>query len=1042
MLLPEQEAVLEEGRDGAVGHVVTGGRRHPVVRSLTGNGSDEVKVLVRGSPADGSRGEAFEWVGQREPQDPATVLRSLEDAFRFLQEDPARCRKGLRLAQLGAVHATLGYWTTGSTEPATIVMPTGTGKTEVMVALLACARPSKLLIVVPSDALRAQLAAKFESFGILQRAGVIAETALRPIVGQVQHGFSSASAARDFAAACNVIIATPQALAAAESDARAELLSACSHLFVDEAHHVAATTWRQIRDGFADKPVVQFTATPFREDGKHLGGRLLYTFPLREAQKHRFFSKINYIPVINFGDPDRAIAIKAVEKLRRDLAAGLDHSLMARVKRIGRTSQVLDIYDDLAADLNPVVLHSTRPAADRSQALQAVRTRESRIIVCVDMLGEGFDLPSLKIAAIHDPHKSLGITLQFVGRFARVAGESIGDATVIVGRPDRDYDPNLRQLYAEDAEWDLIIRDLSERAVGYQQEVSDFEQGFGSLPDEVSLRNILPKMSTVVYRATCDDWDPLAINSIYPEDQLLTVPIGLNMQAGVAWFITEIKSQVRWGDFQAVEEVSYHLYVLYWDRANRLLYINSSNNDSMHEDLAKSVCGDGVSRISGETVYRVMAQVNRLVPTNVGVLDVRNRARRFSMHVGADVTEGFPIAEAQTKTKTNIFAYGYENGGRTSIGASLKGRIWSYRVADSLKHWVDWCDHVGSKLTDDTISLDEVMRNFIRPKVIDERPPYIALALEWPYEFFRSTSEEVRLEYEGSSWPLVDTDLVITAFAADGPIPFKVATPDWSADYELALGSGSIAFRAMGPEATIVSQRSVIPLSSYLNKHGLIVHFEQDALVVPPGLLLRPDRTIPPFDLEQLHALDWSGVNIRRESQGPARDQGTVQARVIEHVLALDDWDVLIDDDGSGEIADIVAMRADDRALRVHLVHCKFSSEDAPGYRVSDLYEVCGQAQKSIRWRLNTSLFFQHLIRREKKRQKLHGYSGLMKGSGATLYELEEKARFLKAEFRFSIAQPGVSKARVSAEMLELLACTEVYIYETTQSPFDAFCSA
>ena len=29
---------------------------------------------------------------------------------------------------------------------------------------------------------------------------------------------------------------------------------------------------------------------------------------------------------------------------------------------------------------------------------------------------------------------------------------------------------------------------------------------------------------------------------------------------------------------------------------------------------------------------------------------------------------GFPVAQAQTKTKTNIFAYGYENGERVSIG--------------------------------------------------------------------------------------------------------------------------------------------------------------------------------------------------------------------------------------------------------------------------------------------------------------------------------------------------------------------------------------
>jgi hypothetical protein len=131
------------------------------------------------------------------------------------------------------------------------------------------------------------------------------------------------------------------------------------------------------------------------------------------------------------------------------------------------------------------------------------------------MLGEGFDLPSLKVAAIHDPHKSLGVTLQFVGRFARVAGSTIGDATVFVGRPDSDFDPNLRRLYAEDADWNAVIQDLSELAVEFQDEVGEFEAGFTNLPEDVTLRNIVPKMSTVVYRTTCDDWNPDGVSTIY-----------------------------------------------------------------------------------------------------------------------------------------------------------------------------------------------------------------------------------------------------------------------------------------------------------------------------------------------------------------------------------------------------------------------------------------------------------------------------------------------------------------------------------------------
>jgi hypothetical protein len=61
--------------------------------------------------------------------------------------------------------------------------------------------------------------------------------------------------------------------------------------------------------------------------------------------------------------------------------------------------------------------------------------------------------------------------------------------------------------------------------------------------------------------------------------------------------------------------------------------------------------------------------------------------------------------------------------------------------------------------------------------------------------------------------------------------------------------------------------------------------------------------------------------------------------------------DVYFDDDGPGEIADVVAIRLTENLVSVTLFHCKFSSGDMPGARVKDLYAVRGQAQKSARWR-------------------------------------------------------------------------------------------
>lgn len=74
-------------------------------------------------------------------------------------------------------------------------MPTGTGKTETMLSVLISSMCKRVLVVVPSDALRAQIAEKFETLGILKIPGnkILAEKALRPVVGRLTSGPKSST---------------------------------------------------------------------------------------------------------------------------------------------------------------------------------------------------------------------------------------------------------------------------------------------------------------------------------------------------------------------------------------------------------------------------------------------------------------------------------------------------------------------------------------------------------------------------------------------------------------------------------------------------------------------------------------------------------------------------------------------------------------------------------------------------------------------------------------------------------------------------------
>ena len=80
------------------------------------------------------------------------------------------------------------------------------------------------------------------------------------------------------------------------------------------------------------------------------------------------------------------------------------------------------------------------------------------------MFGEGIDIPKLKIAALHDKFKSLPITLQFIGRFARSEKE-LGDAKVIANIADVQIMDNLKELYEKDADWNILLPQQSETKI-------------------------------------------------------------------------------------------------------------------------------------------------------------------------------------------------------------------------------------------------------------------------------------------------------------------------------------------------------------------------------------------------------------------------------------------------------------------------------------------------------------------------------------------------------------------------------------------------
>ena len=334
------------------------------------------------------------------------IADSWQGQFLFKKETCSS--KGLRSPQIGALHALLAHVEDGN-ESAIIVMPTGTGKTETMLAFLVANVCKKVFVIVPSDALRSQTCRKFKKLGLLKDLGVVPYDIKMPIVSMIKNALDDLEW-KKIIDESNVIITTMASAEKISPQIRSYLIEKISFLFVDEAHHSKAQTWDAFIKVFPPKNVVMFTATPFRNDGQKLSGKVIFNFSLRKAQEQGYYQKINNYQITKYSEEeaDKAIAAKAVSVLESDLAQGFDHIIMARCKSKTRAEQVYKVYKHYDK-YSPVVVYSGMPGA--YAILKAIKEKKHRIIICVNMLGEGYDLPQLKIAAIHDERQSLAVTL-------------------------------------------------------------------------------------------------------------------------------------------------------------------------------------------------------------------------------------------------------------------------------------------------------------------------------------------------------------------------------------------------------------------------------------------------------------------------------------------------------------------------------------------------------------------------------------------------------------------------------------------------------
>jgi DNA repair protein RadD len=210
-----------------------------------------------------------------------------------------------------------------------------------------------------------------------------------------------------------------------------------SLIIIDEAHHASAGSWAAILDKWPEAFRLGVTATPCRLDGRGLGtafDQLVLGPSVADLISAGFLSpaRIYAPPVVadftglrrRAGDYAADQAATAMDRPTVTGDAIAHYQRLAPGQRAIAFCCSIDHANHVAASFNAAGI----PAAtllgnttDRDAVVAAFDAGSVQILVTVDVVSEGFDIPAASCAILLRPTQSLGLYLQQVGRVLRPA---------------------------------------------------------------------------------------------------------------------------------------------------------------------------------------------------------------------------------------------------------------------------------------------------------------------------------------------------------------------------------------------------------------------------------------------------------------------------------------------------------------------------------------------------------------------------------------------------------------------------------------------
>ncbi|MFW5794766.1 MAG: DEAD/DEAH box helicase [Bacillota bacterium] len=925
---------------------------------------------------------------------------------------------GLRNAQLGAIHSISSFFTLNETKPALIVMPTGSGKTAVLTMVPFVLKSDKVLVVTPAKMVRQQIKEEFSLLKTLHKARVFKDKIDKPEVYEMKHKIENEDL--ESIEKAEVVVATP--ICALSLSKYSKYKNLFDLTLIDEAHHVPAKTWTEILLNMKHTKKVLFTATPFRMDEKEIKGEIIYNYPLSQAYKDEIFGEIKYIPVKKSEEKDKLISKKAEEIYLLDQEEGYKHYLMVRAKSKAKSKKLEKLYKE-NTELKLKRVDSSMAKSTAQKAIDQLKDGELDGIICVNMLGEGFDFPNLKIAAVHGPHKSLASTLQFIGRFARTNASNIGTAKFIAMN-DEELKIENKSLYKSDAVWQEIIIDLSEQRVEEEETQKNYVSSYiDKNPENIdenqfSLYGIKTNLHAKIFQV--EDFD---IEANFPDICAIKFGPFINENENTVVAVGRNYFTPKWYSGNRLKDIENILFIIHYQESTKLVFIYSQiKSESLYEKIIESFSSD-YKNISRYEMNRVLANLNNREMFNTGMQHrYEESGESYRIIAGSDTSQNIDPNTGKIFSAGHVFCKADFGEEEITIGYSSGSKIWSSSYGN-LREFVRWCNKNGNKIEDSTLEV-KTNTNFDYlpvPKKLNEYPDNIFLA-SFPGEVYAKPYPIYSKEDDKKIGLIVDLNVIIPQEnISEDEIELEFKLEEYQQNVKCDLKG---TYSSNNSEIYIKAGRDEIEIADYLNEYPLTFRTTDDKMITKDEISVGNPGAIS-FSKDNIEAINWElyDTDIRSEVETEEVGSNSIQESLKEILLENAVFDFIIFDHSTGEIADFIAVEVTEDKFKMSLFHVKSMGASNYNSSTGDIYEVTGQAVKSVIWLKTKSSLLEKM---EKRRKSSH--CQFIKGDYDDFHEQFKKSdKALRA--KIVIVQPSISKNQdMPFKIQDILAASEYYI--------------